>query len=82
MGMTMVSFHKISNFYVDNATHCDLAGIEAVLQTHGADTSNGIWTKIKEGYYKFVDQNIKDNDEHDPHCCNAMPKALPGSRKK
>ena len=84
LGIEHVSFDEptetLSVAY--DATHCDLTGIEALLQAHGADTSNGIWTKLKEGYYKFVDQNIKDNDEHDPHCCNAMPKTLPGSRKK
>lgn len=84
VGIESVSFDASTatiNMAYD-ATHCDLDGIEALLQVHGADTSQGLWTKIKEGYYKFVDQNIKDNDEHDPHCCNAMPKALPGSRKK
>lgn len=84
IGIENVSFDERTatlNMAYD-ATHCDLDGIESLLQAHGADTSDGLWTKIKEGYYKFVDQNIKDNDEHDPHCCNAMPKTLPGSRKK
>ena len=84
IGIENVSFDERTatlNIAYD-ATHCDLDGIESLLQAHGADTSDGLWTKIKEGYYKFVDQNIKDNDEHAPHCCNAMPKTLPGSRKK
>lgn len=84
IGIESVSFDELTatlNMAYD-ATHCDLKGIETLLQAHGADTSDGLFTKIKEGYYKFVDQNIKDNDEHEPHCCNAMPKALPGSRKR
>ncbi|WP_076411619.1 hypothetical protein [Shewanella sp. UCD-KL12] len=65
-----------------DATHCDLELFQQLIQEQGADLSHGMWTRVKEGYYKFVDQNVKDNAEHDPHVNNALPKALPGSRKR
>ena len=64
-----------------DASHCSLEDFEQLLHECDVDTDNGLWTKIKEGYYKFIDQNVKDNAEHDPHCCNSLPKTLPGSRK-
>ncbi|MPY24029.1 cation transporter [Shewanella psychropiezotolerans] len=65
-----------------DASHCDLDLFERLIQAQGADLSQGIWTRVKEGFYKYVDQNVKDNAEHDPYCNNALPKALPGSRKR
>ncbi|MBL4816606.1 MAG: cation transporter [Shewanella sp.] len=65
-----------------DASHCDLDLFERLIQAQGADLSPGIWTRVKEGFYKYVDQNVKDNAEHDPYCNNALPKALPGSRKR
>ena len=55
-----------------DATHIDLDGIEEVIRKHGADIHDDWWTHTKEGYYKFVDQNIKDNDVHEPWCCHKI----------
>ncbi|MCG9720942.1 cation transporter [Shewanella sp. Isolate7] len=56
-----------------DATHIDLDGVEKVLKQHGADLHNDWWTHTKESYYKFVDQNIKDNAEHKPWSCHQVP---------
>ncbi|AQS36244.1 hypothetical protein Sps_01055 [Shewanella psychrophila] len=65
-----------------DASHCDLDLFERLIQAQGGALSLGVWTKVKEGFYKYVDQNVKDNAEHDPYCNNALPKSLPGSRKR
>jgi len=64
-----------------DATHCNLDGIEEHIEAHGAELSHGWWTRFKESYYKYVDQNVKDNDEIEPVPRNSLPKTLPGSKK-
>lgn len=61
-----------------DATHCELDGIESVIRKHGADISDDFWTKFKEGYYQFVDENVRDNAKHKPWSCHTVP---PGKRK-
>lgn len=56
-----------------DATHIDLDGIEEVIRKHGADIHDDWWTHTKEGYYKFVDQNVKDNAQHQPWSCHKSP---------
>jgi len=62
-----------------DATHCELDGIENIIKINGADISHDWWTNFKEGYYQFVDENIRDNAKHKPWSCHAQP---PGSNKK
>lgn len=62
-----------------DATNINLEGIEDVIKKHGADIHDDWWTHTKEDYYKFVDQNVKDNSEHTPWSCHKTP---PGSSKK
>jgi hypothetical protein len=40
--------------------------IEKVLQKHEVEVSHDWWTRFKEGYYRFVDQNVKDNASGEP----------------
>ncbi len=56
-----------------DATHIDLDGIEEVIRKHGADLHDDWWTHTKESYYKFVDQNVKDNAKHKPWSCHQVP---------
>jgi hypothetical protein len=62
-----------------DATHCELDGIEGIIKGHGADISKDWWTNLKEGYYQFVDQNVRDNAKHKPWSCHTRPS---GSGKK
>jgi hypothetical protein len=61
-----------------DVTHINLDAIKLVVVEHGAELSGGWWSHFKEGYYKFVDQNMKDNIKHKPSCCSRPP---PGSTK-
>jgi hypothetical protein len=79
-GVDAVSFEsKKQTLHVGyDATHCELDGIENIIKTHGADISHDWWSNFKEGYYQFVDENIRDNAKHKPWSCHKLP---PGSRK-
>ncbi|WP_163560316.1 cation transporter [Halomonas sp. NO4] len=44
--------------------------IEEVLTRHGVDISAGRWNRIKEDYYRFVDQNVKENAKQKPWSCH------------
>ena len=62
-----------------DALNLNLDGIEDVIRKHGANIHDDWWTHTKEEYYKFVDQNVKDNAEHTPWSCHKSP---PGSIKR
>lgn len=62
-----------------DASNLNLDGIEEVIRKYGADIHNDWWTHTKEDYYKFVDQNVKDNSNHTPWSCHKTP---PGVGKK
>ncbi|AYA63494.1 cation transporter [Alteromonas sp. RKMC-009] len=64
-----------------DATHIDLERIEATIRKHGAALHNDWWTQTKEGYYQFVDQNIKDNATHKPWSCHQSPQRSHRKRK-
>lgn len=53
-----------------DALNLNLDGIEDVIRKHGADIHDDWWTHTKEEYYKYVDQNVKDNAEHTPWSCH------------
>lgn len=31
------------------------------------------WAGLRLGYYRFLDQNIRDNATHEPWCCHRLP---------
>lgn len=62
-----------------DATHCQLDGLEEMLIQLDADISHDWWTHFKEGYYQFVDENVRENSKHVPLSCHKTP---PGARRK
>lgn len=80
-GLDEVSFNqreKIIHLAYD-AANLNLDGIEVVIKKHGVEIHDDWWTHTKEGYYKFCDQNVKDNFEHEPWSCHKTP---PGKGRK
>jgi len=80
-GIDDVSFDKSSavlNLAYD-ASRINIDQIEKLLVEHQITISHDWWTQFKEGYYRFVDKNIKDNANHQPTCCNKVP---PAAKKK
>jgi len=74
-GIDNVSFDQDSqtiNFAYD-ATRCNLDGLEEIISKHGADVAHDLWTYFKESYYKYVDENVKDNAQHEPWSCHTKP---------
>jgi len=57
-----------------DVTHINLDAIEIIIHKHGADISDDWWSHLKEGYYRFVDQNMMENSKHKPSCCNRSPR--------
>jgi hypothetical protein len=62
-----------------DAVNLNLDGIEDVIKKHNVDIHDDWWTHTKESYYKFCDQNVKDNFEHKPWSCHKTP---PGTGHK
>lgn len=74
-GLDAVSYDpktQVLNLAYD-ATHLNLDGIEQVLSRFTIEISHDWWTHFKEGYYKYVDQNVKDNASHEPWSCHTKP---------
>jgi hypothetical protein len=74
-GLDAVSFDdhsQVLNLAYDASRLC-LDGIEEVLAKYGIEVSHDWWTHFKEGYYKFVDENVKDNAKHAPWSCHQSP---------
>lgn len=57
-----------------DATHCNLDLVESILSKRGAGFATNWWNRTKRSYYRYVDQNIKDNAGYEPHCCNKVPR--------
>tara|TARA_R110001592_G_scaffold240432_1_gene500526 strand:+ start:8900 stop:9256 length:357 start_codon:yes stop_codon:yes gene_type:complete len=74
-GIDEVSFDERSevlNVAYDASRTC-IDCIEDILVKHRVEVSHDWWTRFKEGHYRFVDQNVKDNAEHVPFSCHKIP---------
>jgi hypothetical protein len=74
-GMDAVSFDAkkyVLNFAYD-ATRTCIDCIEEILQKHKIEVSSDWWTQFREGFYRYVDQNVKDNATHEPFSCHKLP---------
>ena len=80
-GLDEVSFNRKEEaiHLAYDAVNLDLDGIEEVIKKHGVGIHDDWWTHTKESYYKFCDQNVKDNFKHEPWSCH---KTSPGSIKR
>ena len=75
IGMDAVSItdsENLLNMAYDASTR-QLDEIEEIVRKHGCDISHDWWTHFKEGWYRFTDQNAKDNARHDPWSCHKNP---------
>lgn len=60
-----------------DASHHDIDEMIGVIRKHEADVSEDWWNQWKLRWDRQIDQNIQDNANHHPHCCNKLP---PGRR--
>lgn len=77
-GVTFDEKSLVLNLAYDASRLC-IDGIEEVLKNHNIEVSHDWWTHFKESYYRFVDQNVKDNAAHQPWSCHKTP---PGTGRK
>lgn len=56
-----------------DATRICLDCIEDVLKKYAIEVSHDWWTHFKEGHYRFIDQNLKDNASREPWSCHKSP---------
>jgi hypothetical protein len=56
-----------------DATKRQLDEIEEVVRKYQCDISHDWWTHFKEDWYRFTDQNVKDNTSHEPWSCHKRP---------
>jgi hypothetical protein len=74
-GLDGVSFDESAgmlNFDYDASRIC-IDCIEEILEKYHVEISHDWWTNFKEGYYRYVDQNVKDNADHVPFSCHKIP---------
>lgn len=75
-GLDDVTFDEKSarlDFSYDASRLC-IDCVEEVLEKHSIYPKHGWWTHFKEEYYRFVDQNVKDNAQHEPWSCHQTPR--------
>lgn len=74
-GIDEVSYEESTNFIhlAYDASRLCIESLEAIIINHNIKISDDLWTRFKEGYYRFVDQNIKDNHAHEPWSCHKKP---------
>ena len=56
-----------------DATNCELDGLEEMFIQFDIDISHDWWTRFKEGYYQFVDENVRNNATHVAWSCHRVP---------
>ena len=74
-GLDEVSFddnHQVLHVAYDASRIC-LDCVEEVLDQYKIEIDSGWWMHFKEEYYRFVDENIKDNAKHEPFSCHKVP---------
>lgn len=80
-GLDSVNYDKASHtlHIAYDASRICIDCIEKVLQENEVEVSHDWWTHFKEGYYRFIDQNVKDNASTEPWSCHG---SFTGSNKK
>ena len=74
-GLDEVTFDEKSvrlDFSYDASRLC-IDCVEEILTKHGIQPKHDWWTHFKEDYYRFVDQNVKENARHEPWSCHRTP---------
>lgn len=56
-----------------DASRIGMREIEALLDESGIKFSSGYWSKLKQAWYRFLDDNARANARSDGACCNRPP---------
>lgn len=73
-GVNDVSFdaekHVLTVEY--DVTKACLDVVEEVVDKHHGTLTTGWWSRFKEGWYRFTDNNIRANSTHEPLSCHKV----------
>lgn len=71
-GLDAVSFDEKSQVLTISydASRTNIDSIEEILIKYEINVSHDWWTHLKEGYYRFVDENVKTNAHTEPWSCH------------
>ena len=72
MGVDMVSLNddRATLNVAYDAGKVNIEDVEAIVRKHGADIAQGWWTRFKESWYRFSDDNVRANKEREPWSCH------------
>jgi hypothetical protein len=56
-----------------DASITSIIAILDMLQTQGIEPASDWWNRLKISWDKQIDQNVRDNAKHVPHCCSKPP---------
>lgn len=62
-----------------DASQLQIGEVREIVRDQGGEFERGWWANLRAHWYRFTDQNIRDNARHEPHCCNKAP---PGKLRK
>ena len=57
-----------------DASHHNIDDMIGIIEQHGATVKKTWWSRVKLSWQRQIDQNIKDNAKHQPHCCSKSPR--------
>lgn len=56
------------------ASQVNIKHIEDIVRQNGCDIGQDRWSRLKEGWYRFTDENAHSNAAHRASCCNKLPR--------
>lgn len=56
-----------------DASQTDMNSLLQLLAEDGVEPDAGWWTQFKLNWDRQIDDNIKANAKHQPHCCSKPP---------
>lgn len=57
-----------------DASCCSLDELIPIIAQHGCHLDTNIGSRIRNGWYRFTDNNIHENARHKGACCSKPPK--------
>ena len=57
----------------DDASVTSISAILDILQSHDIKPASDWWNRLKLSWDKQIDENVRDNAKHVPHCCSKPP---------
>lgn len=56
-----------------DGTHWSIDELLELIRIHSGRLKTGWWTRRKLAWYRFTDDNVRANAQHEPFCCSKIP---------